>query len=91
MSLGNPADWPRRHVRRDQLPELVHLVANRLVEEGFIDAVPADTGSVGHDAAAAVDRFAVEFNPVKVTPAERERLYRIWVVRLVIEDGTRGE
>jgi len=96
VAIRDPAGWPRRHVRKERLPGLIHLVAARLVQEGFLPVEPADTGTIVHTAAVAVDRFAVEYDPPQAarvdgepgatgTHQDRERLYRIWLVRLVME------
>jgi len=85
ISIRDPAAWPRRRARKDRLPMLIDSIADRLRDRGLIDDPPTDRDGIIHDAAAALDRFAVEYDVPGASQAERERRYRIWLVRLLME------
>lgn len=85
ISIRDPEQWPRRHVRADRLSDLVHRVADRLVASSLLASPPADVGAVAHEATSDFDRLAVEYNPAGLSEARREHLYRTWLVRLILE------
>jgi Cu(I)/Ag(I) efflux system membrane protein CusA/SilA len=92
VGLADPEEWLQRAVRWDNATELVKQVANRLATEGLIgkesiqnidDSFAMD---VSHGVYSRIDRMAVQYHNPNIPASEQESLYRIWLLRLIMEE-----
>ncbi len=92
INLADPHDWSRRAVRLDSVFELVKLVVDGLMAEGALAEEFADrvddkfATAVGHEVSQQLDQLAVQFHNSTLPTDEQEKLYRIWLLRLIVED-----
>jgi Cu(I)/Ag(I) efflux system membrane protein CusA/SilA len=91
INVDDPTLWPRRRVRPEAAGDLARLVAARLMADGIIGeahSAHVDDGFVSavvEDATTRVDGFASEYYNRRQSVEERERLYRIWLLRSLTE------
>ncbi|MBT7808210.1 hypothetical protein HN766_22130, partial [Candidatus Poribacteria bacterium] len=91
VNVDDPNDWPRRRVHEAAATELARQVATRLMSDGIIadeHAARVDeafAAAVADEAAKRIDGLAAEFHNRKLTVEDRERLYRVWLLRSLTE------
>ena len=91
VGIADPNYWPRRAVKRDRVRELTERVAQELEAREIIPVGSAEQldarfyGKVEHDAEQHLNRLAVEFHNPNIPPEEREKLYRVWLLRVITE------
>ncbi|MYB95183.1 efflux RND transporter permease subunit [Candidatus Poribacteria bacterium] len=92
VNIIDPAEWPRRAVKRDATAAFVSILVQRLARDGLISEE-----HVSHISAdflegivtAAVKRFdtlATTYHNPYLLVDEREKLYRIWFLRVLLEE-----
>ena len=92
ISVIDPKEWPRRTVKVDETAELAQTVANRLIDENVIGDAHAGHmnadffANVATDAAGRIDEMATKYHNPYLPAVEREKLYRIWLLRVIIEE-----
>ena len=92
VNLADPQDWTRRAVRWDNTPQLIKQVADKLIDEGvlaeeFASSIDDEfTTAVGHEISPRLDQMAVKYHNSSLPNDEREALYRIWLLRLIVEE-----
>ncbi len=98
ITVRDPETWPRRTAKTDRLSDLVPVAAERLKNEGFLDSsetAPDRARNIVMNVAARMDELAVQYRQPNLRSGEREKLYRIWLVRLVFDEilksGQKGE
>ena len=91
INVDDPLSWPRRRVREAAAAELAKAVAARLMSDGIVSAEHAQhvddafASDVAGEAADRLDALAAEFHNRKLAVADRERLYRVWLLRSLTE------
>ncbi|MBD3183699.1 hypothetical protein GF312_15525 [Candidatus Poribacteria bacterium] len=92
VGLADPNNWLRRSVRWDNTPELVKIITENLIAEGLISNELAEridddfTQGIGHDVSPHLDELAIRYHNPRIPPHEQEKLYRIWLIRLIMEE-----
>ena len=92
VNIIDPAKWPRRAVRRKATSELVLGLAQRLVHDGLMSEEHADhirAGLLEDVVTATVKRFdtlATTYHNSSLSVDTREKLYRIWFLRILLEE-----
>jgi Cu(I)/Ag(I) efflux system membrane protein CusA/SilA len=91
VNIIDPSTWPRRAVKTDATARLVSDVAERLLSAEILSNEHAGhfsadvTARIAADAAARIDEMATEYHNPYITIEEREKLYRIWLLRVIME------
>ncbi|MAF12108.1 hypothetical protein CMK11_16815 [Candidatus Poribacteria bacterium] len=91
VNVDDPNDWPRRRVREAAAAQLAMQVGARMMSDGVVSEEHAAriddafVASVAGEAAKRVDGLASEFHNRKLSVEDRERLYRVWLLRSIIE------
>ena len=91
VNIIDPSTWPRRAVKTDATARLVSDIAERLLSAEILsnrhaEHISADvTARIAADVAARIDGMATEYHNPYITVEEREKLYRIWLLRVVME------
>ena len=92
VNIVDPAEWPRRSVKRNSTEELVSDLVQRLKRAGLISEEHASHMSadlLDDIVTAAVKRFdtlATTYHNSYLSVDEREQLYRIWLLRILLEE-----
>ena len=92
VNIIDPAEWPRRAIKRNLIEELVFDLVQRLTRDGLISEEHASHISadfLGDIVTATVKRFdtlATTYHNSYLSVDERERLYRIWLLRILLEE-----
>ena len=92
VNIIDPAEWPRRAVKHNSTEELVsdlvqRLTHDRLISEEHASHINADF--LGDVVTATVKRFdtlATTYHNSYLSVDEREHLYRIWLLRILLEE-----
>ena len=92
INIVDPAEWPRRAIKRDSTEKLVSHLVQRLTREGLISK--AHASHIGADflddiVTTTVKRFntlATTYYNSYLSVDEREELYRIWLLRILLEE-----
>ncbi len=91
INIIDPSTWPRRSVKTEATARLVSHIAERLLSAEILsnrhaEHISADvTAVIAADVAARIDEMATEYHNSYITVEEREKLYRIWLLRVVME------
>ena len=91
VNIIDPSTWPRRAVKTDATARLVSDIAERLLSAEILsnrhaEHISADvTARIAADVAARIDEMATEYHNPYIAVEEREKLYRIWLLRVVME------
>ena len=91
VNIVDPSTWPRRAVKSGATANLVSSVAERLLSAEILNEEHAGhittdvTARIADDAAARIDEMATEYHNPFITVEQREKLYRIWLLRVVME------
>ena len=92
VNIIDPAEWPRRAIKSNPVKELVSALLQRLIHEGLISKKHAShIGAVFLDdvVATTVERFdtlATTYHNSYLSVDAREKLYRIWLLRILLEE-----
>ena len=92
VNIINPAEWPRRAVKRNATEELVSDLVQRLTHDGLISKEHASHISadfLGDVVTATVKRFdtlTTTYHNSYLSVDEREQLYRVWLLRILLEE-----
>ena len=92
VSIVDPAEWPRRAIKRDATSELVQDLVQHLRHEELISEEHAshiNTGFLDSVVTATVERFntlTTTYHNSYLSVDEREKLYRIWLLRILLEE-----
>ncbi len=91
VNIIDPSTWPRRSVKTEATARLVSHIAERLLSAEILsnrhaEHISADvTARIAADVAARIDGMATEYHNPYIAVEEREKLYRIWLLRVVME------
>ncbi len=97
VNIVDPAEWPRRAIKPNALEELVSDIVQRLVRKGFISkehASQINANFLNVVATATIARFdtlATTYHNSYLSVDEREKLYRIWLLRILLEEALLAE
>ena len=92
VNIIDPATWPRRAIKRNATKKLVSHIVQRLIREGLMSKEHANlmsTDFLDDIVTATVKRFdtlATTYHNSYLSVDERERLYRIWLLRILFEE-----
>ena len=92
VNIVDPAEWPRRSVKRNSTEELVSDLVQRLKRAGLISEEHAshiNADFLDDIVTATVKRFdtlATTYHNSYLSVDEREQLYRIWLLRILLEE-----
>ncbi len=92
VNINDPVEWPRRAVKRRATRELVTHLVQRLGQDGLISAEHAshiNANFLDDIVTKTVERFdtlATTYHNSYLSVAEREKLYRIWLLRILLEE-----
>ena len=92
VNINDPVEWPRRAVKRRATRELVTHLIQRLGQDGLISAEHAshiNANFLDDIVTKTVERFdtlATTYHNSYLSVAEREKLYRIWLLRILLEE-----
>lgn len=92
INLSDPNDWLRRSVKLESAPKLVKQVAERIIAEGLIGEEFASkiddsfTTAVSHEVSTRLNKLAVKYHNPVISADKQEELYRIWLLRLIMEE-----
>ena len=92
VNIVDPVEWPRRAVKRNSTEELVSDLVQRLKRAGLISEEHAshiNTDFLADIVAATIKRFdtlATTYHNSYLSVDEREQLYRIWLLRILLEE-----
>ena len=92
VSIVDPAEWPRRAIKRDATSELVQDLVQHLRHEELISEEHAshiNAGFLDSVVTATVERFntlTTTYHNSYLSVDEREKLYRIWLLRILLEE-----
>ena len=92
VSIIDPATWPRRTVKEDVTASLVQDVAGRLMNAEILSGTHAGhinadlTARIAADVAVRIDEMATQYHNPYISVEEREKLYRIWLLRVIMEE-----
>ena len=92
VNIVDPAEWPRRAIKHKATEELASVLAQHLTHEGLISAEHA--GHLNADflpdiVTATIKRFdtlATTYHNTYLSVEAREQLYRVWLLRLLLEE-----
>ncbi|MDE0425676.1 MAG: efflux RND transporter permease subunit [Candidatus Poribacteria bacterium] len=92
VNIVDPAEWPRRAVKHSATTGLVDHLVQRLKRGGLMSEEHA--GHINADfsdniAKAAIKRFdtlATTYHNSYLSIDEREKLYRVWLLRILLEE-----
>ena len=92
VNIVDPSTWPRRAVKADATARLVSDSAQRLMSAEILsnthqEHISADfTARIAADVAVRVDGMATQYHNPYISVEEREKLYRIWLLRVIMEE-----
>ena len=92
VNIIDPATWPRRTVKTEAAASLASDIAERLLDSKILGGEHAGhfgadfTARIAADAAERIDAMATEYHNPYITVEEREKLYRIWLLRAIMEE-----
>ena len=92
VSIVDPSIWPRRAVKEDVAASLVHDIAVQLINaeilsDTHVGHINADfTARISADVTVRIDEMATEYHNPYISVEEREKLYRIWLLRAIMEE-----
>jgi Cu(I)/Ag(I) efflux system membrane protein CusA/SilA len=89
ITIEDPKVWPKRRVRTDRAVEFVRDAADRLKQEGFLASVKLNARqaeTIAHQVMGRMDQLSVMYHQPSLSSSKRERIYRIWFVRLIFEE-----
>ena len=92
VNIIDPAEWPRRAIKRNSTEALISHLAQRLAHEGLMRE--EHTSHISADflddiVTATVERFntlTTTYHNSYLSIDEREKLYRIWFLRILLEE-----
>ena len=88
ISVEDPKLWPRRRVRTDAAAEFVRDATERLRQEEVLVEKALDakqSEAIAHQVMGRIDELSIMYHQPALSTAQRERTYRIWLVRLIFE------
>ena len=92
VNIIDPAEWPRRAIKRNSTEELVFHLVQRLTRDGLMSEEHAShisTDFLDDIVTATVKRFdtlTTTYHNSYLSVDEREKLYRIWFLRILLEE-----
>ena len=92
VNIVDPAEWPRRAIKRNSTEELVRQLIQRLRHDGLMSeeqATHITTDFLDDIVAATIKRFdtlATTYHNSYLSVDEREKLYRVWLLRILLEE-----
>ena len=92
VSITDAATWPRRALKTDSTATLVQEVARQLMRSEILSKthvghINADfTTRIAADVAQRIDEMATQHHNPYISVEEREKLYRIWLLRVIMEE-----
>ena len=92
VNIVDPAEWPRRSVKHNSTEKLVSDLVQRLKRAGLISEEHAshiNADFLDDIVTATVKRFdtlATTYHNSYLSVDEREQLYRIWLLRILLEE-----
>jgi Cu(I)/Ag(I) efflux system membrane protein CusA/SilA len=92
VNVTDASTWPRRALKADATATLVQEVARRLMRSEILSKthvrhINADfTTRIAADVAVRIDEMATQYHNPYISVEEREKLYRIWLLRVIMEE-----
>ncbi len=92
ISITDPSTWPRRTVKEDATALLVQDIAVRLMSTKILSDTHTEhingevTTRIAADVAVRIDEMAIQYHNPYISVEEREKLYRIWLLRVSMEE-----
>ena len=92
VNIVDPAEWPRRAIKRNSTEELVHQLVQRLRRDELMSEEHAshiNTDFLDDIVTATVKRFdtlATTYHNSYLSVDAREKLYRVWLLRILLEE-----
>ena len=92
ISIIDPSTWPRRTVKEDATASLVQDIAGRLMNSEILSTPHVEpmnanfTTRIAANVAVRIDEMATQYHNPYISVAEREKLYRIWLLRVIMEE-----
>ena len=92
INIIDPAAWPKRMVKQETTSVLAQNVAERLMGSGVISKEHAEhintdfTIRIAADAATRIDSMTTQYHNPYLSAEGREKLYRIWLLRVIMEE-----
>ncbi len=92
VNIMDPVEWPRRAIKHDSTVKLVSRLVQRLTRGGLISEEHAshiNADFLDGIVASTIKRFdtiAATYHNSYLSVDERENLYRVWLLRILLEE-----